>query len=413
MRGAFSAPFLLESMNYKRSLLALLAIWVVLRIASFTLVQAQWSDIPIYERYAVNLLGGQTPYTDFSVEYPPIAILIFAIPGIIAKYFGYYDFFYRLFMLLFDLGNILLLGSLARLLFRHDNKKIIWILGSYIALTAISFQFVLDRFDLAVAFMVLLSLYLSLVRKQWFLSYSVIWVTTLAKLFPVILIPLLFGYQYLNFKDRSRALLDFGYSLAFLILIFVAFFAWCGPWWNMVLAYHGGRGLQIESLYSSLLLIGKLFGGSAAINRSHGAFELNAAGASMWATIALPLLSLLIIGVYFNFWRVLSHRKRAEHPDYLIKTILFCLLIFVVFNKVLSPQYLLWLIPLAALVAPLSGFNKVYLACWLFVAAVTAILFPYNYVALLELQALGIFLLLMRNIVLLISTGLTLKGILK
>jgi hypothetical protein len=221
----------------------------------------------------------------------------------------------------------------------------------------------------------------------------------------------MFGYQYLNFKDRSRALLDFGYSIAFLILIFMAFFAWCGPWWNMVLAYHGERGLQVESLYSSLLLIGKLFGGSAAINRGHGAFELNAAGASIGAAFALPLIGLLIIGVYFIFWRVLSHRKRADHPDYLIKTILSCLLIFVVFNKVLSPQYLLWLFPLAVLVAPLSGFNKAYLACWLSVAAVTATLFPYNYVSLLELHALGIILLFVRNIALLISTGLTLQAI--
>jgi len=400
-------------MNYKKSLLALFAIWLLFRIASFTLVQTQWSDIPIYERYAGSLLGGQTPYADFEFEYPPVAIVIFAIPGIFAKYFGHFDLFYRLFMLLFDLGNMLLLVSLARLLFRHDNKKIIWILGSYIALTSISFQFVLDRFDLAVAFMILLSLYLSMVKKQWFLSYSVIWIATLAKLFPIILIPLLFGYQYLNFKDRSRALLDFGYSIAFLILIFMAFFAWCGPWWNMVLAYHGERGLQIESLYSSLLLIGKLFGGFAEIIRGHGAFELNTAGSSIWATIALPLMGILIIGIYLIFWRVLSHRKKADHPDYLIKTILCCLIIFVVFNKVLSPQYLLWLFPLAALVAPLSGFNRVYIACWFLVAAVTAILFPYNYVALLELQTLGIFLLLMRNIALLISTGLALKSILK
>jgi hypothetical protein len=413
MMGALNAPFFLNSMNYKRSLLALFAIWLLLRIASFTLVHMQWSDIPIYERYATSLFGGQTPYTDFNFEYPPVAVVIFAIPGIFATYFGHFDFFYRLFMLLFDLGNLLLLGGLARLLFRHDNKKIIWVLGSYIVLTAISFQFVLDRFDLAVAFMILLSLYLSLVRKQWFLAYSVIWIATLAKLFPVILIPLLFGYQYLNFKDRSRAFLDFSYSVAFLILIFMTFFAWCGPWWNMVLAYHGERGLQIESLYSSLLLIGKLFGGAAEIIRGFGAFELNASGALIWANIALPLIGLLIIGIYIIFWRVLSQRKKAEHPDYLIKAILSCLLVFVTFNKVLSPQYLLWLFPLAALAAPLSEFKRVYLACWLLIAVMTAILFPFNYVSLLELHALGIILLIVRNLALLTSTGLTLKGIWK
>lgn len=400
-------------MNFKRSLLPLFAIWLLFRIASFNLVQTQWSDIPIYERYATSLLGGQTPYTDFEFENPPVAVFIFAIPGIFAKYFGHYDFFFRLFMLVFDLGNMLLLGSLARLLFRHDNKKIIWILGSYIALTSISFQFVLDRFDLAVAFMILLSLYLGLVKKQWFLSYSVIWVATLTKLFPIILIPLLFGYQYLNFKDRSRALLDLCYSIAFLILILITLFAWCGPWWNSVLVYHGRRGLQIESLYSSLLLVGKLFGGSAEIIRGHGAFELSPSGASIWATIALPLMGLLIIGVYFFFWRVLSHRKRAEHPDYLIKTILCCLLIFVIFNKVLLPQYLLWLFPFAALVYQFSDFRQIYLYCWLIIAILTAILFPYHYVSLLQLEYLGITLLTARNMALTVTTVWALKNIAK
>jgi hypothetical protein len=382
-------------------------------LLSFALVRPEWSDIPIYERYSISLLSGQTPYTEFDFEYPPAAVIIFAIPGLAAKYLGHYDLMYRLFMMLFDLGIFCVLYGITGFLYKSDIKKILKVLAFYLLLTSLTFQIVLDRFDLAVAFMLLLSIYLIIARKQWIWGYFLLWLATLTKLFPIILIPLIFVYEYLNYKDRNRAVLDFGYGLASFLVLFASFFAWCGPWWNSVLAYHGERGLQIESLYSSVLLVGKLLGGAGELVRGHGAFELVSPGTSFLAKLSLPLTGALILGIYYIFWKVLSRRKRADHPDYLIKTIFGCLIAFVVFNKVFSPQYLLWLFPLVALAVSFSGFDNIQITCWVVTGAVTAVLFPYNYVSLLELQALGISLLILRNFSALVCAWSAFRHILK
>src|SRR5919202_2027547 len=38
-------------------------------------------DTPIYQRYGNAMTDGQVPYRDFSVEYPPGALPMFALPG--------------------------------------------------------------------------------------------------------------------------------------------------------------------------------------------------------------------------------------------------------------------------------------------------------------------------------------------
>jgi len=347
------------------------------------------------------------------MEYPPMAALIFAVPALFSKYLGHYYSFYRFLMLLFNLGNIFLLVALSRYFDNDNTKKTLWILGTYIALTSLSFQFALDRFDLPVAFLILLSLYLALVKRYWFLGYSAIWIATLTKIFPVILIPILFAYQYLNSRNRNKALLDFGYSMVFGALVFIAFFAWCGPWWQSVFKYHCDRGLQLESLYSSILLIGKLFGGMAAVGWGHGSYELNAPWATFLVGLSVPIVGIFIIAVYLIFWRVLSSWKTADHPDYLIAAVLAVLMIFVLFNKVFSPQYLLWLFPLAALATSIKGSNRLIIFLWLLTAVITAVLFPFSYPSLIHLQLLGILLLLFRNLLLSLATYLSVRGILR
>ena len=39
------------------------------------------SDIPIYQAYADQIAQGLTPYLDFDVEYPPLAVPLFRSPG--------------------------------------------------------------------------------------------------------------------------------------------------------------------------------------------------------------------------------------------------------------------------------------------------------------------------------------------
>ena len=58
-------------------LIALLAV-VFLTLPSI----AQWHalDLSIYYQDSLQLLGGRVPYRDFALEYPPLALLPFALP---------------------------------------------------------------------------------------------------------------------------------------------------------------------------------------------------------------------------------------------------------------------------------------------------------------------------------------------
>ena len=40
------------------------------------------SDLPVYERYGNWIEDGRMPYADFRVEYPPLALPVFAAPAL-------------------------------------------------------------------------------------------------------------------------------------------------------------------------------------------------------------------------------------------------------------------------------------------------------------------------------------------
>src|SRR4029450_758529 len=70
---------------------------------------------------------------------------------------------------------------------------------------------------------------------------------------------------------------------------------------------------------------------------------------------------------------------------------------FITFGKVLSPQFLIWLIPLVPLVAGTAGIA----ACWLFAAALvtTQLWFPHRYWDVVDLHSAG-WLVLVRDLLL-------------
>ena len=43
------------------------------------------SDTLVYERYGERIAGGDVPYRDFEVEYPPGALIPFVLPALISS----------------------------------------------------------------------------------------------------------------------------------------------------------------------------------------------------------------------------------------------------------------------------------------------------------------------------------------
>src|SRR5206468_8785749 len=122
---------------------------------------------------------------------------------------------------------------------------------------------------------------------------------------------------------------------------------------------------QIESLAASLLTTF----GSPTVLDSHGSQSI--AGHGTLAALSSACGAVVLVALWVAFWRGVADRDRF------IRYACACVVAFVAFGKVLSPQYLIWLVPLVALVAGRRGIAAVALLVAALLA--TAAWFPDHY----------------------------------
>jgi hypothetical protein len=374
----------LQEPNTKKriTIIALFAAFLLLRIPAFTLVDHNWSDINLYKMLSDRILAGQTPYVDFQLEYPPLALIFFAIPGLISSITGNFDIPYRLLMMLFDIGCLILIGKIAKRLTPSHGKTVVFAQISYLIFSAISFQVLYDRFDIAVAFLILLSIYLA-IAGNWLWAYVVVILGAFTKLFPIILLPLVAIYQY----RRSRMadiIRDLGIALVTGIILLIVSIAIFGDWWGYMLDYHGKRGIQIESLYSSIAMLANFAGVQAAVGHEYGAFQISNPFTGFMTKVSMILMGCSILAVYCIFARD-TKRSARDNGHFIIASML-ALISFALFNKVLSPQFFLWLFPLAAIVLATIPYKALWGIFWLIIAVLTTLIFPYYYRSLVALE---------------------------
>jgi hypothetical protein len=383
---------------------ALFAAFLLFRIPNFTLINHGWSDINLYKMLADRIMAGQTPYVDFPLEYPPLALIFFAVPGMVASVIGNFDIPYRLLMMLFDIGCLLLVGAIARQLSLEQDKKgrgmnakrfgmpCFYAQIIYLALTAVSFQVLYDRFDIAVAFLVLLAIYFAL-AKNWLWAYIVIVLGAFTKLFPAILLPIMVIYQIRRNKVSS-VIRDFGIAVIAGLCLLIVSIALFGDWWGYMLEYHGRRGIQIESLYASIAMLTDFAGIKAVVEHEYGAYQITNAFSGPMTKASMVLMGCSILVVY-----IFSARKTRlignDNRRFVLASLL-ALISFALFNKVLSPQFFLWLFPLVSVLAVVSARKFLVIATWGVIAILTTAIFPYSYRSLLSLDS-AVALLIARN----------------
>jgi hypothetical protein len=156
------------------------------------------------------------------------------------------------------------------------------------------------------------------------------------------------------------------------------------------LRYQGERGLQIESSYAAgLLLLGQIVPLELAHNPSHAAHDLVGPLTAPLALAARLLQPAAVLLVTVLAWRARLGCARAAAA--ILGTAL-------VTANVFSPQFLLWLLPLAALAAGrvLARESLLLVA----VAGLTSVIFPALYPALTALEPGAILVLGARNLLL-------------
>jgi len=350
-------------------------------------------DTPVYQGYGDAMAHGQLPYRDFALEYPPGSLPAFVLPALgqssprdVADYNDAFEIDMWL------AGAVLILASAFLLRALGATQRRIWATTLALALMPLAIgSLIRTRFDLYPAALTVLFL-LALVTRRNKTAAAILALATAVKLYPAVLLPLLLIDVWRRLGRRG-ALAALGVYAGTLALVFLPF---------VVLAPHGvihsldrqlGRPLQLESLGAVGLLLAHTLGQPLSIVSSYG--SQNVAGG--WAR-ALGLLSTVFqVGLLARLWWLFAH-EREERGAALLRYSAALVAVFIAFGKVLSPQFLIWLVPLVLLVPGRRGLTAT--AVMLLSLILTQLYFPGHYWDLVALKSYPIALVALRDLLL-------------
>jgi 8-oxo-dGTP pyrophosphatase MutT (NUDIX family) len=304
--------------------------------------RGQIIDLPVYQTYGNAILDREVPYRDFGVEYPPGALPVFVLPAIGTS--GDDDSGYRRWFEaeMWACGAILLFATALSLRALRAPPRRRWAVLAFVALVPLLLgSVVLTRFDLWPAALAAAAL-AALLSHRVRIGHGLLGAAVLAKLWPAVLAPLALAYVWRT-RGRREALACLGIfagTIAVAVLPFVVLSP--GGVWDSF-AGQASRPLQIESLGAALSIAAHhVFGTGVRMVGSHG--SQNLAGGAPDA-IAL-LQTLLQVGAIVGIW--IWYARRAGGYD-LVRASAAVVTAFVAFGKVLSPQFMLWLVPFVPL----------------------------------------------------------------
>lgn len=332
------------------------------------------SDTPVYRGYGERITAGDVPYRDFRVEYPPLALPAFVLPALVTSSQDGYDGAFAGLMI----AALAALGALVALSLRLLGARGARVGGALAALAGgllLLGPFTLTRFDLVPAVIAAAALALALAGRER-AGAAVLGAAVATKIYPAVLLPLLVTRSWRR-HGRGAALRTLALTSGVAALVYLPFAVLSPDGVGRSVWRQLGRPLQIESLGSGILLaLHHALALPLAWASSHGSQNLTgtvAAVASAATTVA---------GAAALVWVWAAHARGDAGDERLVRFAAAALVAFVAFGKVLSPQFLVWLLPVVPLVAGLRGVlgsGLLVLACGL-----TRLWFPGHYWSLVK-----------------------------
>ncbi len=344
---------------------------VLLAISFYLLVRwlerGQLSDVGGYQQHATQMRAGQVPYRDFAFEYPPAALPAELLPAYLP---WSYATSFAVVMGACSAGSIAAAASALRAVGAGVDRTWVGLLAIGVAPLVLGSLFD-TRFDpwptlLAVGAVA------ALVRDRPVASGLLLGLGFAAKIWPGALLPIALVHLWRRRGERG-ALVALAAFLGAAAACFLPF---------AVLAPHGVRAmfadqldrpLQVESLGAAVLMAAQHLGlRPLATVTSHGAQALSGRGAGLAADLSTALELAAVIAV----WIVFARRRDADGETTLVAAAA-AVCALVAFDRVLSPQYLIWLVPFVALV---RGGRGLAAGALLFLAlGLTQTWFPWHY----------------------------------
>jgi Glycosyltransferase family 87 len=344
---------------------------VLLALSFYALIswleQGQLSDVPVYAHYSGLVRGGAVPYRDFKFEYPPAALPALLLPAYMS---WSYATSFAVLMGACGAGCIAAAGSALRAVGAGAVRT--WAALLAIGVSPLLLGSLFDtRFDLWPTLLAAGAL-AAIVRERAAASGMLLGLGFAAKLWPAALLPIAVVHLWRR-SGRSSGLVA---AAAFVVVATACFlpFAILAPdGLRAMFADQLDRPLQVESLGAAVLMAAQHLGmHPTATVDSHGAQALSGHGAGLAADLsaALEIVSVVVIWAFFAL-------RRTVTGETVLLAAAAVLSALIAFDKVLSPQYLVWLVPFALLV---RGGRGLVAGGLLFLAlGLTQTWFPWHY----------------------------------
>lgn len=309
---------------------AVVPCWVLTRLPILAIalgaIPYRWpgiirGDIRLYEGWAAVLRQGRFPTGDWNWQYPPGAALAMLLPEWLPG--GYLGGF----LTLAALADAAVLVLLLRFAGRGGSVAGVW---TWIAGIPLLGPIAYARYDILVAAVAVGALALT---ARAVLSGALVGLGAMLKAWPALLL--------VGIPRGSHTRRAVGATAVACALLAVGL-AVLLPGSLNFLAYQRGRGVQLESVPGSVFLVARHLGWDGTNPFRYGAREFVGPGVGAVRVVA-PLLTLAALG-WLLHWR----RRAGWHPCMPHDAALTATLLAVVTSRVLSPQYLVWLVALAA-----------------------------------------------------------------
>lgn len=383
---------------------SLVALAVLVAGWALTLWVAPWSDervndLFVYRGFAEPVLDGELPYRDVAFEYPPLAAAAIALPGLAGTGEDAFRWAFALWTLAAAIAVVLLCGALARATGGDPRRAMLAAALMPLFLGAL----VRTHFDLFPVALLLAGLLL-LCRERPRAGLAVLGLGAMTKAFPLVAVPV--ALVWLLARGRRRDAWQGALACAAVIAVLAGAAAAVSPGGAAdAVRYHLDRPVQVESSPALVLLgldaVGAGEARSVDSYRSDGLLHPAAdAVTSVFAAALVGLVALLCMAVVAG--------RRAGGRELAIASLAACVG-FAVLGKVLSPQFVIWLVPLGALA---FAWRLHALAAAAALAAVlTQIEFPAHYFDVVAREPLAVALVAVRNLALLAVIVLSVRAL--
>jgi Glycosyltransferase family 87 len=353
------------------------------------------NDLFVYRSYAEPVLAGALPYRDVFSEYPPLATPAIVVPGFVGTGAETFRLAFAGWTLLLGAAAVLLCGALAARTGGDRTRALL--AGAFAPL--LCGALLRTHFDLAPVALTLAALWLLCTARPR-AGMAVLGLGALTKLFPVVIAPV--ALAWLVARGRRREAWQAGLALvAVLAAVGGAAVAASPEGAFDALRYHLERPVQVESTPAlALLALDEAGLGDAVSVASHRSDGLVHQADGLVSGALLAVLAAVIA-------LLAGYAARRPDPRSLVLASLAAVTAFAVLGKVLSPQFMIWILPLGALA---FAWRLYALAGAVAAAAVlTQLEFPARYFDLVAREPLPLALVALRNAVLLAALVLTVR----